>query len=169
MTLKRITGIFMATIMLFTMSITTVSAAENDTTPTATAYNVEVTSDGITSITDENGDIAPASVYSSISGYEQATISGSPAGILVYPSASGIGGMGATVECSSSWNGTMSLDILSSDGKTQVTGLSVPSKGTWYLDDHVSNVVHYSPSYFLFSFRGIPSGQSVFVKIWIYG
>lgn len=169
MVLKHITSIFMAALMLFTMSVTTVSATENDTTPTATAYNVEVTSDGITSITDENGNVAPASVYSSISGYGQATLNSNPAGITIYANASGIGGMGATVECSSSWNGTMTLDILSSDGKTQVTGLSVPSKGTWYLDDHVSNVVHYSPSYFLFSFRGIPSGQSVFVKIWIYG
>lgn len=67
MILKRITGIFMATLMLFTMSITTVSATDNNTSPTATAYNVEVTSDGITSITDENGDVVPASVYSSIS------------------------------------------------------------------------------------------------------
>ncbi len=160
---KRFIGIFMSAIILFTLSATTAFAAEPSTE--AVAYNMEITSNGIVSITDENGNAAPASVYSTISGYEQKTLTGDPAGVIVYVSASGIGGMGVTIETSSSWNGYMSLDILGSDGSTPASGISVYSNTTKYLN----NLMHYSPAYFLFSFRGIPSGQSVFAKIWVYG
>ena len=171
--IKHIMTTLFVAVMMLSMSVTSF-AAGNDNVPAeaskATLYNIEVTSNGIASISKEYGSNSTASVRSSMSGYEQKTLSGNPDGVIVYADASGIGGMGATVEASSSWNGYMNLDIVSSDGKTKVTGLSVPSNGTWKLDDvRPGGVTHYSPAYFVFAFRGIPEGQSVFVKIWIYG
>ena len=171
--IKRIITCLLATFTILCTSVT-VFASENTVDkaniPTATLYNVELTSEGIASITNEDGSKVPASTRSSISGYEQTNISGNPAGVFVYPTASGIGGMGATVQSSSSWNGFMSLDILSSDGLTSATGMAVPSNGEWKLNDVYANgITHYSPAYLLFSFKGIPAGQSVSVKIWVYG
>lgn len=171
--IKRIMTTLLAAVTLLSMS-TTAFAAENNSeqvvkdTSQATCYNMELTSDGVSSITDENGkSISPRS---SISGYDDGTLSSNPAGIIIYPDASGIGGMGATVESHSSWNGYMNLDILGSDGLTKATGLSVKTNTTWTLDSVFSGgITHYSPSYILFSFRGIPQGQSVYVKIWVYG
>lgn len=165
---KRIISFILSAVVMIAACGNTVFAATSEKSSEATAYNVELTSEGIASITDENGSNVSDSVIarSSISGYEQKTISGNPAAVLVYPSsASGAGGMGATIECSSSWNGAMSLDVFDSNGVTNVTGARVSSNGT----SKLSNMYHGSPSYVVFSFRGIPSGQSVFVKIWIYG
>ncbi|MBO5348520.1 MAG: hypothetical protein J6A89_01680 [Clostridia bacterium] len=165
---KLIAGIFMSTLMFLMSFGMTAFAAESEVDSCeATAYTMECTSDGIVSITDENGATAPASVMrSTISGYTQQTISGSPAGIVVYPtSASGAGGMGVTIECSSSWNGAMSMDLTDTNGNVNVRGVRVVSNGTSKLTD----MYHDSPSAVVLTFRGIPSGQSVFVKVWIYG
>lgn len=149
---------------LFVLSFsTTAFASEIDNIDNTKCYNLEVTSEGISSITDENGD--SVSPYSTISGYEQATLTNDPAGVQVFIDSSGWGGMGVTVKASSSWNGYMNLDILSPDGDIPAQGRSVYSNGETYLN----NLFHYNPPYYLFSFRGIPSGQSVFVQIWVYG
>ena len=158
----RILGALMA-LMLCAGFTTTAFAAEPVENGEAKCYTFEVTSEGITSVKDESGnEITPRS---SISGYEQATISGDPAGVIVYPSSSGWGGMGVTVKTSSSWNGYMNLDIIGEDGSVPLEGKSIYSNK----ETPINNLWHYNPAYYLFSFRGIPSGQSVFVQIWIYG
>ncbi len=156
----------MVAIMLVLALGTTAFAAEVEEPCDATAYNVELTSDGVASITDEDGNPVSDSVLrSSISGYDQDTLTANNPGIAVYVNSSGIGGMGATVETSSSWNGYMSLDVFDSNGKIYCEDFAIYSNGTKYFN----NWLHVSPSWVLFSFKGIPSGQSVFAKIWVYG
>lgn len=164
---KLIASIFISTLMLLmSFSMTAFAAEPQINLCEATAYTMECTPEGIVSVTDENGVSAPASVMSTISGYTQQTISGSPVGVVVYPtSASGAGGMGVTIECSSSWNGYMSMDLTDTNGNENVRGVRVASNGTSKLSD----MYHNSPSAVVLTFRGIPSGQSVFVKVWIYG
>lgn len=164
--IKRSLGLIIAMVMTCMCMVTSAFAAENEPAPEAKCYNLEVTSDGIESISDENGnDVDPNLLRSSISGYNQATISGNPVGVLVYVSASGTGGMGITVKTSSSWSGYMNLDMIGSNGSIPLSGRAVYSNG----ETQVNNLQHNSPSYYVFSFRGIPSGQSVFVQIWVYG
>lgn len=163
---KRILGTLMSAIMLVMSLGTTAFAAEPETTPDATLYTLECTAEGVASITDEDGnDVSESVLRSSISGYDQATLTTDPAAIIVSVDASGFGGMGATVETSSSWNGYMSLDIFDNNAFIYYEGAAVYSNGTKYFND----LKHYCPSNIWFSFRGIPSGQSVFVKIWVYG
>lgn len=159
---RRILGILLSAMFVLSFG-TTAFAAETGETNEAKCYNLEVTSEGVSSITDAEGNTV--SPRSTISGYEQTTLSGDPAGIVVYVDSSGWGGMGVTVKASSSWNGYMNLDILSSEGDIPAQGKAVYSNGETYLND----LFHYNPPYYLFSFRGIPSGQSVFVQIWVYG
>ena len=166
--IKRSLGLVMAMVMACMCMVTTAFAAETETdnAPEAKCYNLEVTSDGIESVVDEDGNkVDPGLLRSSISGYNQATISGDPVGVLVFVSASGVGGMGITVKASSSWSGYMSLDMIGSNGSIPLSGKAVYSNG----ETQVNNLQHNSPSYYVFSFRGIPSGQSVFVQIWVYG
>lgn len=163
---KRSLDIIMSMVMACMCMVTTAFAAETETTPEAKCYSLEVTSDGIESAIDENGNkVDPGLLRSSISGYNQATISGDPAGVLVYTSASGTGGMGITVKASSSWYGYMSLDMIGSNGSIPLSGKAVYSNG----ETQVNNLTHNNVGYYVFSFRGIPSGQSVFVQIWVYG
>lgn len=71
---KRILGTIMATILLVMSFGTTAFAAKPATTPDATFYTLECTSEGVVSITDEDGNAVSDSVLrSSISGYEQET------------------------------------------------------------------------------------------------
>ena len=163
---KRILSISLSAMVMCMILGTTAFAAEPEKTVDATYYNVELTSDGITSITDENGNaINPNSLTSSISGYDAGTLTGDPDGIQVVVNSEGWGGMGVTIKASSSWNGYMSLDMLGDDGHTPLTGAVVHSNSETYFN----NLWHYSPMSYLFSFRGIPAGQSVYVQIWVYG
>lgn len=61
---KLIAVIFMSTLMFLMSFGMTAFAAESEVDSCeATAYTMECTSDGIVSITDENGATAPASVF----------------------------------------------------------------------------------------------------------
>lgn len=161
--IKKRLLILLTVLSLCACFTTTAFAAETPKNDEGKCYTFEVTSEGITAVTDETGnEITPRS---SISGYNQASISGNPAAIIVYPSSSGWGGMGVTVKASSSWSGYMNLDILGSDGSTPLQGKAVYSNS----ETKVNNLYHKNPSYYMFSFRGIPSGKSVYVQIWIYG
>ena len=164
---KRLLSIALSAMFVCMSLGTTVFAAEPNEATSATFYNVELTSEGITSITDQNGnEINPDSVTrSSISGYESDTLSGDPCGVQVMVDANGWGGMGVTIKTSSSWSGYMSLDVLGDDGNAPLTGKAVYSNG----ETKFNNLWHYTPMYYLFSFSGIPAGQSVSVQIWVYG
>lgn len=165
---KLIAGLLASTLMFLMSFGMTASASDAEVASCeATAYTMECTSEGIVSVTDENGVLAPDSVMrSTISGYTQQTISGDPVCVVVYPtSASGAGGMGVTIECSSSWNGAMAMDLTDTNGNVNVKGVRVVSNGT----SKLTNMYHDSPSAVILTFTKIPAGQSVFVKVWIYG
>lgn len=164
---RRILSLALSAVVACMSFGTTAFAAEPTEQLDATCYNVELTSEGITSITDQNGNtIDPYSVTrSSISGYESDTLSGDSCGVQVFVDANGWGGMGITVKTSSSWSGYMNLDVLGDDGNAPLTGKAIYSNG----ETQFSNLWHYTPMYYLFSFRGIPSEQSVSVQIWVYG
>ena len=70
---KRFSNIFLSVVLMCMSLSTTVSAAETtEETEAPTYYNVEVTSEGIASIVDQDGNsVSPASLASSISAYKQ--------------------------------------------------------------------------------------------------
>lgn len=159
---RRILAI-LTVVAICSCMVLTAFAAESEAPQKATCYTLEVTSDGVSSCHDENGEaISPRS---SISGYASETMTRDPNPIQVVVQASGWGGMGVTVKTSSSWSGYMSLDIIASDGSVPLEGAAIYSNQETYFN----NLRHYSPTYLMFSFRGIPSGQSVSVEIWVYG
>lgn len=163
---KRLLGLLLTAVFFFISSSSTAFAAEIKETTNTNCYNIEVTSEGIMSMTDQNGTIIePNSARSSVSGSGEATLVSGNDGIQVFVNTSGWGGMGVTINASSSWNGYMSMNMFSSEGRTLLTGRSVYSNGETYFN----NLKHYNPQYYLFTFKGIPSGKSVYIRIWIYG
>lgn len=164
---KHILSICLVAMLACMSFATTAFAAELESSTKSKCYTIEVTSEGLASITDKEGKEINTytTLRSSISGYEQRSLTSNSAGIQVFVEASGCGGMGVTINASSSWSGYMSMNMLGSDGRMTVEGKAVYSNGETYLN----NLSHYSPSYYVLTFSGIPSGQSVFVKVWIYG
>ena len=171
--MKKFLGIFLALVMMFSASTLTAFAAEpeTDNIRNATFYDMEVDSSGIVSITDEDGNEVDTSdsegqLRSSISGYNQADLTNTSNGLLVWVNASGIGGMGITVETScSTWNGTVTLHIAPNSGSAVVNGDYIS------VNDHVEyhNLLHASPAYYYVGLGGIPSGHTVHIQVWIYG
>lgn len=125
-------------------------------------FTLELTSDGVASVCSADDGIMP---LSSISGYNQESVNSSDPWITVPTSGSGTGGMGVTFEASSSWNGTMYVQMLGGDDSLPLCDYPVKSKGK----TEKGNLRTSNPGHYLFTFSGIPSGVSVFVKIWIYG
>ncbi len=72
-------------------------------------------------------DISTTSARSSINGSGSKTLNSNPSTLQVMVDAKGWGGMEVTVNASSSWNGYMSLDIISSDGKVPLEGATIYS------------------------------------------
>lgn len=174
---KRITSMLVAAVMLLTCfgTVTAFAAEATPETPVeatteAKAYTVECTSKGVVSITDENGEVVPRD-NNYISGYTKQTLIGngnttSGVSVVITPSrASGAGGMGATIILTSSWQGTMSMDLRDTNGNVNVVGCRVDTNQTSTL----SNQYHNSPAQVIFTFYGIPNGVSVTFEIWIYG
>lgn len=162
---------------MFSLSATAF-AAENGTNSNnennATMYNVVLNSDGIVSVSDENGDIVSISdeesgimPLSSISGYNKGNLTSSSRGFLVWVDASGIGGMGVTVKttCSTWKNGTITFNLAANTGAIPIKDAHISSNGETKWND----LLHGSPAYFLADFSGIPSGHTVTAEIWIYG
>lgn len=161
-------AIFMAAIMCLGTTATAF-AAEPQPDVEATCYNLEVSSNGVVSCTDENGNEVPTiSPRSSISGYGSGSLSSSNPAIIIYPQASGIGGMGVTINTSSSWSGYMKLTAVAhyaSSNATLINNYAVSSNTEVYFND----LLHRSPGYIMFAFDGIPSGKTVNTQIWVYG
>lgn len=166
--MKRTFAIFMAVVMCLFTGVTSF-AAETQPTEKAKCYNLEVSSTGVIFCTDENGNEVPyISPRSSISGYGNDSISTENPAIVIYPDASGIGGMGITVKTSSSWNGYMKLIAgaqYMGSISTIINNYAVYSNGETYFN----NIMHSFPGYIVFVFDGIPSGVIVNTQIWIYG
>lgn len=166
--MKKLLAFLLSTVMLLSVGSTTAFAAESTpklthNTTEATMYNVELNSDGIVSITNQNGKRMPAS---SISGYNNGNITSSSNGFLVWVNASGTGGMGVTVTTScSSWNGTITFDLMGNNGSHPISGQYISSNGS----TEFHNLSHSSPAYYLANFSGIPSGHTIYAQVWIYG
>lgn len=166
-TVNRLLSILLAIMLVLGATGTQAFADEVSEPEDATLYNVELTSEGIAQITDADGNPVTDSTRGTggISGFKQATLSNNPDGVFVVTQSWGFGGMGITIKTSSSWNGYMSLDVITSDPSVIISGSSIYSN----TETQFHNLMHYSPSYIIFKFSGIPSGQSVFVQIWVYG
>lgn len=167
--MKKFLSILLALLMLMSISATAFAAepAEDISKKTeATVYNVVLNSDGIVSVSDEDGGIMP---LSSISGYASGSVTSSSPGFLVWVDASGIGGMGVTVKTSCpGWNGTITFDLISNDGNSHpVKGKSISTNG----ESQYHNLFHGIPvpAYYLANFSGIPAGYTVNAEVWIYG
>lgn len=167
--MKKFLSIILALVM--TMAVTTTAfAAEPKTTNTdtidVTKYNVELNSDGIVSVSDENGNIMP---FSSISGHTNGYVSSKSPSFPVWVDSSGIGGMGVTVKTScSNWNGTITFNLMSDKGSHAIINQPIPTNG----ERQYHNLMHGLPSqpaYYLAGFSGIPDGYTVNAQVWIYG
>lgn len=117
-------------------------------------YTFEVSGDGT---------VTPKS---SVSGYNQKTVTAGNNGILIDCNGQGIGGMGITIETSSS----SSNSYIDYAGAPTIGSASNVSGKIW-MNDHIelkSNLWHNNLGEYFLAF-GVPSGQSMFVKVWIYG
>ena len=167
--MKKLFSILLALVILLSFSSPAFAAETTEDVSNdvkATLYNVDLTSDGIVSVSDENGNIMP---LSSISGYNQGDVSSNSSGFLVWVDSSGIGGMGVTVITScSNWNGTITFNLASDTGSYAVKGAAIPTNG----ESQWHNLIHglpSTPAYYLAVFSGIPAGYTVHAQVWIYG
>lgn len=167
--MKNIVKRFLAIVMAMAMCVcfaSTAFADEPESEKCVSAYTVEATSEGISSIVDENGnEVLPSVMRSYIFGYAQGTVTSSKSHIPVYPETVSSGGMGITVKASSSWNGDMYLTVIGQDASVPLDNARVSSNGETYFN----NLWHTTTSAYGFAFTGIPEGQSVYVQIWVYG
>lgn len=161
--LKRIFAFLFATIMMLSVALPASAAEISDdiTNKQAQLVTFEVTSDDVLSI-DSNGGI---SLYSSINGYQQRTLTSPNASLTVPLTGSGTGGMGITVKTSSSWNGYMSMMIADSYNTIFAQNYAIYSN----TEVQFHNLTHHNPARMYFIFEGIPSGKSVLVQAWVYG
>ncbi len=160
----RFLSLFIVLALCLTMSISAFatdfdSVANNSTTARLVTY--EVSSDGVVTSDDDN-----SLTRSSISGYGQKTITSGGSGIVIYPTGSGWGGMGVTIKCSSAtFSGDFQVTMFDPNGNLIINNSTISSSGNNYFN----NLYTTNPSFYGFSFSGIPSGGSVYVQIWIYG
>ncbi len=161
---KRILAIFMATIMCVATGVTASAAEPGDME--ATRYDLEVSSEGIVSCTDENGNsVSNISPRSTISGYTNGTVNRNNPMLVLYPDvATGIGGMGVTIKTSSSWKGNFNVTIGAhyvSGMNTVLQNASISSNAENYFED----LMHRAPGYLVFTFGNIPVNTNVKVEI----
>lgn len=167
--MKKFFCIILALALVLSLSVHAFAAEVTSDVKTdveATMYNLEVTSKGIISVSDENGNVLPRS---SISGYASGDVSRDSTYFLVWVNSSGIGGMGVTVKTSCpNWDGTIRFDLVSDRGSKAITEEYITTNGT----KEFHNLLHglpSTPSYYLANFSGIPEGYTVNAQVWIYG
>ncbi len=147
---QRFIPFFMALAMCFNLGINT--------------FAVEVPNEAIP-LPQQSSEVMP---LSSISGYAQKTITSSNAYIEVPTTSSGVGGMGITIETSSSSSGSMDFNgaPLNNILTSTISGKIALNKGHY----EAHNLIHDDSvgTYYIF-FSNIPAGASVKVQVWIYG
>lgn len=167
--MKKILCAVLVLAMMMSLSVTAFAAEPVNTTNNdvkATKYSVELDSNGIVSVSDENGNIMPRS---SISGYQNGDVTSNSSGFIVWVDSSGIGGMGVTVKTSCpEWNGTVTFYLVSDRGSVAVNGDNITTNGETYYENLIHGLPG-TPAYYLANFNGIPDGYTIHVDIWIYG
>lgn len=141
---KRFIAVLTATVMCLSLGLT-VSATE--TTPVGEPFSVDSTT-------------------SSISGYEQKTVTSTSPSFLVYCTSDGIGGMGITINNTCSTNYRIGVSVYEGD-----TGVLLIDNQTAYTDREVQfhDLFHWGGGPYLIKFHDIPEGVSVLSQVWIYG
>lgn len=166
--MKKVFSILLAFSMVMSLSIPAFAAespVEVSVAAEATMYTMELTSEGIVSISDEDGNIMP---FSSISGYQNGNVTENSNSFLVWVDASGLGGMGVTVKTScSTWTGTITFNLIGDNGSQPIKNSSISTNG----EKNYSNLFHGLPvpNYYLAGFSGIPSGHTIYAQVWIFG
>lgn len=157
---KRIFSVLLTLALCLTCAMPTFAAEKapaeaSSTEKTAKLYTFEVSGDAERSVT-----------RSSISGYNQKSITASNDYIFVPCSVSGSGGMGITIETSCS-AGTYSMEYAGAPS----IGVGYSIGGTMSTNDHVEihDLFHGTNLEEYFITFNPPSGVSVLVKVWIYG
>ena len=167
--MKKCFCILLSLVMIMSLSATAFAAEPKDNSNNdvkVTKYDVELGSEGIVSVSDENGNIMPTS---SISGYANADVTSNASSFRVNVSASGIGGMGVTVKTScANWNGTITFSLISNTNSKPINQERIPTNDETYFNGLVQGLPS-SPAYYIALFEGIPSGYTIHVDIWIYG
>ena len=102
---------------------------------------------------------------SSISGYAYGVISKDHPHIVVDAQASGIGGLGTTVKISCSQNLRFGLTIVEESYRIVLDDATVRTNQ----ENYFNNLLHFSGSYYVFTFTDIPDGVTADCWIWIYG
>lgn len=142
-----------STVSTFATKIPT-DATSNNARSIIGEYTFEVCSNGINTL------------YSSVGGYNQKSITSSDRYLSIDCSGSGSGGMGITIETSCSY-GTYSIDYAGSSAIGSASSIS----GTMTTNSHIEkhNLYQTQLGQYILAFT-IPSNvPSYFVKVWIYG
>lgn len=155
------------TLVVMSFSAMSAFAADVETNDIETAEEQEcimltVTSEGITSVTDANGE---RSVTGSISGYGYSCLRSNSTGLWIYTEGEGKCNMGITIKTQSSWDGTMTFFLC--DGKGKVFCRDRPISSNKETVIPATSIEVASP--YIFNFSGIPEGVEVHTWIWIYG
>lgn len=161
--LKRIKTLLISSILVLTFSIP-VYANVNSTIPTSAGKEVNI------AIINEDGSIESVT-RSSIEGYAHVTLTNSNSGLIIYPTGSGIGGMGITINAYSSSDAWCELVIQGNDGSNPLNTLSQQNRLICLnrRGQERHNLITTNPAYYYIALKGIPSGVSVDFEIWLYG
>lgn len=165
---KKVLSFVMATILCLSFSVTAFAAepaepADSATDTTVTEENLPeiymVSSDGTLSLLGTG----------TVSGYGNATLTRNNAALIVKCTASGIGGMGITVDtqCSTTANVTLIGGVAyTSSVLTSTLDAKITTNGHYEFHN-----LHQSGDfgYYLIGLDGIPDGVEVKIDVWIYG
>lgn len=160
--IKRFCAVVLSLALCFSLSGTAFAAepaefAMNEETEQQEASCYVLSDDGIMPL-------------SSIGGYAHAVLTKNNSAVLVRLDASGIGGMGITVDTSCA-SGNYYVQCTGNPypatGVTNASSISrtISTNGHYYWE----NLWHSSPAYYIINLGSIPEGVSVTVDVWIYG
>lgn len=163
---RLVSGVITLAVMSFSaMSVSATDVGTNnvETAEARECIMVTATSEGITSITDTNGeDISGRS----ISGYGYACLRPNSCSFLIYTDYDGYGKPKFTIKTQcNSWNGYTDCAIYNDSG-TAITE-STPVRAN---DETIIKAKNtdWNPIFYLFIFKDIPEGVEMHTWIWIY-
>ena len=167
-TFKRIFSILLALTMCFAISTSAFAAEASDTTNEA----VEVTSDTelnvigeATCLVSESG-VTVLSTSSSVSGYNQKTISGGSGSLVISCDGTGTGGMGITIQSYCSY-GDYSVDVngYARRGNASSFETRICTNNPYELHNQWQDYL----TEYVVEFEAEAGTPDYLVKVWIYG